>query len=76
MCLLDGCAQIKPGKAGFVAPAKWSDDSIKVMPGVALIGMLMDMGTGADGAPKGGLSKMADAARAGKTAPKDRKSTV
>ena len=57
MCVLACAAQKKPGDEGFLAPAKRNGKMVIMMP-EALVGVLLEMVSGSDLTPKGGLDKM------------------
>ena len=65
--------RLKPGDDGYVKPKLADDGSQRVMMPEMLVGMLLEMASGAKSAPKGGLKELleAHAALAGESACED-----
>ena len=57
MLVLVLAAQKKPGDDGFLSPAKKNGKSVVLMP-EALVGVLLEMVSGSELTPKGGLMKL------------------
>ena len=53
--------ELKPGEDGFVKPALEADGSQRVILPHMLVGMLLEMASGAKSTPKGGLGKLLEA---------------
>ena len=69
LCVIVCVAQKAPGDPGFVLPVMLEKGGAKVLRAEVLAGMLLEMGTGAKSAPKGGLTRLIEAAEARKQRP-------
>jgi hypothetical protein len=63
------CAQLEPGRIGFITPAK-RDGEVRVMLPEMLVGCVLEMVTGSELTPKGGLERLVSAFEAKLERPK------